>query len=119
MTPNQPVRQLTEQMSLDGSTRRPMTSEKRVMRENSTPEERAAVATAKFKRAEEGLCLKKSYDEARDFHVELIHGHKLSTSVAACQKAVTIDDLTLRAALREMFEQGFHAGWLARSRQLL
>lgn len=104
---------LAQKMKLE-STRTPLAGEARVKHENASPEERAALATARLQRAEEDMQLKGYRDEARRLaHDAYIHGPRIVEAVAAAKRCLEIDETTLRAILRQAWDAGFTAGFAA------
>lgn len=116
MSPAQAADKLAKQMKLGGESRgHKMTGPERVAHENASPEERAAMSTARLQKTEEDIAAKQhaDHDAARDAQA-YIGSEQLASTVAACQRAVQIEEMTLRAALRQARQEGFRAGWKAR-----
>lgn len=111
MNGHQAAAKLAKQMSLDKPAR---TGVDRVMHENATPEERAAMATARLKQAEEDMSLTAYRNEARrQAHDEYIHGPRLAEAVNHAKRCLTVDETSLRALLRAAWDAGFTAGFTA------
>lgn len=111
-----PADKLAQQMRLPGpNLRRPLTGEERVTHENSTPEERAEKAVQRQAKAEAEVAAQKALEIDSAFASRVyIESQSLTDAVAACNKAVTIENMTIRAAPRAAYERGFRAGWQSR-----
>lgn len=102
---------LAKKMSLEKPAR---AGEGRVIHENATPEERAARATARLKQAEEDMRLTAYRQETRAHsHDEYIRSASLSEAVVHAKRALTVDEIALRALLRQAWDSGFTAGFTA------
>lgn len=111
MNGHQAAAALVKQMSLEKPAR---SGERRVKHENATTEERAAMATARLKQAEEDMRLTSYRKETRAHaHDEYIHSASLSEAVGHAKRALTVDETTLRALLRAAWDTGYTAGFTA------
>lgn len=92
-----------------------MTGPERIKHENSSFEERAQNAGDKQAKLDADLAAQKALETDSAFASRVyIESNSLSAAVAACNRAVTIEEMTIRAALRNAYESGFRAGWQSR-----
>ncbi|MES2596414.1 MAG: hypothetical protein V4662_13800 [Verrucomicrobiota bacterium] len=112
MSPTKAAQTLAAQMQLGTSTRTPLTGEARVQHENGTAEDRASRATEKLAKADADIAAQAKRAKALTFaHDEYIHGSKLSEAVASAKRCLTVDEMSLRALLRNAWNDGFNAGY--------
>lgn len=111
---------LAKQMRLDGPERGRQgklafeSTHARVEHENGTPESRAENATRRIAQADAEIAAKAKMTQARTFaHDAYIHSDALPLAITAAKRCVTVDDLALRPLLRQQWDAGFTAGYLA------
>lgn len=111
MNGNQAAAALVKQMTLEKPARN---GPGRVAHENATPEQRAEMATARLKQADEEIRLTSYRSETRAHaHDKYIHSATLADAVSHAKRALTVDEMALRALLRQAWDAGFTEGFTA------
>lgn len=115
MNPAKAATTIANQMRLGNSTRGGLTGQARVEHENGTPESRAQAAMERHAKTEMEIQTKAALTQSLSNATQAYIGSESqSLAVQACNRAVIIDDQTIRTALRQAYEAGYRAGWMNR-----